>query len=56
MTRTSTQEDAWLVLAARALGRQNITLDVNQGGASRARYYSTYGQADIEESEVTVDQ
>ena len=53
VTRTSTQEDAWLVLAARALGKQNVTLDVNQG-AQVGPYYSTYSQADIEESAVTV--
>ena len=29
VTRTSTQEDAWLVLAARALGKQNVSLDVD---------------------------
>ena len=30
---TSTQEDAWLVLAARALGKQNVSLTVNDGRA-----------------------
>ena len=34
--RTSTQEDAWLVLAARALGKQNVSLDVDEGAAGRA--------------------
>jgi uncharacterized protein YfaS (alpha-2-macroglobulin family) len=29
---TSTQEDAWLVLAARALGKQGVSLAVNDGG------------------------
>ena len=32
VTRTSTQEDAWLVLAARALGKQGVSLKTNQGG------------------------
>jgi uncharacterized protein YfaS (alpha-2-macroglobulin family) len=53
VTRTSTQEDAWLVLAARALGKQNVSLDVNDG-AQVGPFYGTYDQADIEESAVTV--
>ena len=32
VTYTSTQEDAWLVLAARALGKQNVSLTVNDAG------------------------
>ncbi len=35
---TSTQEDAWLVLAARALGKQNVSLDVNDGGQEGPLY------------------
>ena len=30
---TSTQDDAWLVLAARALGQQNVSLDVVKGSS-----------------------
>jgi hypothetical protein len=33
VTYTSTQENAWLVLAARALGKQNVSLDVNGAGS-----------------------
>ena len=51
--RTSTQEDVWLVLAARALGKQNVSLDVNEGGQA-GPYYATYDQADIQASDVTV--
>ena len=35
---TSTQEDAWLVLAARALGKQNVSLTVNDGGQQGPLY------------------
>ncbi|HVQ10587.1 MAG TPA: alpha-2-macroglobulin [Methyloceanibacter sp.] len=51
--RTSTQEDAWLVLAARALGKQNVSLDVDEG-TQVGPYYATYDQADIEASDVTI--
>ena len=51
--RTSTQEDAWLVLAARALGKQNVSLDVDEGNQV-GPYYATYNQADIEASDVTI--
>jgi uncharacterized protein YfaS (alpha-2-macroglobulin family) len=51
--RTSTQEDAWLVLAARALGKQDVSLNVDEG-AQTGPYYATYNQADIEESSVTI--
>jgi alpha-2-macroglobulin len=34
VTHTSTQEDAWLVLAARALGEQGVSLSVEDGGAA----------------------
>jgi len=53
VTRTSTQEDAWLVLAARALGKQNVSLDVNDG-TQVGPYYGTYDQVDVEESAITV--
>ncbi len=51
--RTSTQEDAWLVLAARALGKQNVSLDVDEG-TQVGPFYATYSQPDIEASDVTV--
>jgi hypothetical protein len=51
--RASTQEDAWLVLAARALGKQGVSLNVGEG-AQTGPYYATYDQADIEQSSVTV--
>lgn len=51
--RISTQEGAWLVLAARALGKQNVALDVNEG-AQVGPFYGTYTQAEIEESDVTI--
>ena len=51
--RTSTQEDAWLVLAARALGKQNVSLTVEQA-EQVGPYYATYDQAGIEQSDVTV--
>ena len=53
VSRTSTQEDAWLVLAARALGKQNVSLDVDEA-TQVGPYYATFSQADIEASEVTV--
>jgi uncharacterized protein YfaS (alpha-2-macroglobulin family) len=51
--RTSTQEDAWLVLAARALGKQNVSLNVEEA-EQVGPYYATYNQADIEASDVTI--
>ena len=51
--RTSTQEDAWLVLAARALGKQNVSLNVEQA-EQVGPYYATYDQADVEASDVTI--
>ena len=53
VTRTSTQEDAWLVLAARALGTQNVSLDVEEY-TQVGPFYATYSEADIAASEVTV--
>ena len=51
--RTSTQEDAWLVLAARALGKQNVSLNVEEAQQT-GPYYATYDQANIEQSDITV--
>ena len=43
---TSTQENAWLVLAARALAREQISLDVD-GAPVKTALYRSYKQADI---------
>jgi alpha-2-macroglobulin len=51
--RASTQEDAWLVLAARALGKQNVSLNVERA-EQVGPYYATYDQADIEPTDVAV--
>ena len=40
VVNTSTQENAWLVLAARALGKQNIDLSVNDSAATGPLYRS----------------
>jgi alpha-2-macroglobulin len=40
VTYTSTQEEAWLVLAARALGQQNVSLTVNDEGQESPLYRS----------------
>ncbi len=40
VTYTSTQDEAWLVLAARALGRQNVSLTVNDEGQEGPLYRS----------------
>ena len=40
VVNTSTQENAWLVLAARALGKQNINLSVNNSAATGPLYRS----------------
>ncbi len=37
VTYTSTQEDAWLVLAARALGKQDVSLAVEEGSGGGRR-------------------
>jgi uncharacterized protein YfaS (alpha-2-macroglobulin family) len=57
VTRTSTQEDAWLVLAARALGKQGVSLDTNEGGQTATHIgplYLTYDASELEENDVTV--
>jgi uncharacterized protein YfaS (alpha-2-macroglobulin family) len=51
--RTSTQEEAWLVLAASALGKQNVSLDV-QEAEQAGPFYATYNQADIEASDIVI--
>ncbi len=50
---TSTQEDAWLVLAARALGKQNVSLDVNDGG-QEGPLYRSYSEDELKATPVTV--
>jgi alpha-2-macroglobulin len=53
VTRTSTQEDAWLVLAARALGKQGVSLDVNDGGL-QGPLYRSFDQDELATSAITV--
>jgi uncharacterized protein YfaS (alpha-2-macroglobulin family) len=43
---TSTQENAWMVLAARALAKETMTLDVN-GEAVKTALYRNYKAADM---------
>ena len=50
---TSTQEDAWLVLAARALGKQDISLTVNDGG-QEGPLYRSFTEDELEASPLTV--
>jgi uncharacterized protein YfaS (alpha-2-macroglobulin family) len=48
---TSTQDDAWLVLAARALGQQGVSLDVERGnsdeGTLTGPFYRSFSEEDI---------
>ena len=50
---TSTQEEAWLVLAARALGAQGVSLETD-GADHEGPFYATFTEEEIEESAVTV--
>jgi uncharacterized protein YfaS (alpha-2-macroglobulin family) len=50
---TSTQEEAWLVLAARALGKQDISLTVNDGG-QEGPLYRSFTQDELEANPLTV--
>lgn len=43
---TSTQENAWLVLAARAIAKENISLEVD-GSAVNAALFRSYKQSDV---------
>jgi len=58
VTYTSTQDDAWLVLAARALGKQNVSLTVEEGsggeGGQEGPLYRTFSEEDIGINPVTV--
>ena len=50
---TSTQEDAWLVLAARALGKQNVSLTVNDAG-QQGPLYRTFTEEELAATPLTV--
>jgi alpha-2-macroglobulin len=50
---TSTQEQAWLVLAARALGKQDVSLTVNDAGEEGA-LYRTLSEEEIAATPLTV--
>ena len=58
VTYTSTQEDAWLVLAARALGKQNVSLTVEEGsggeGGQEGPLYRTFSEEDLAVNPLTV--
>ena len=56
--RTSTQEDAWLVLAANALGNQGVTLRVAEGDGGQVTLdgplYRNFGEEELGINSVTV--
>jgi len=58
VTYTSTQEDAWLVLAARALGKQGVSLTVEEGsggeGGQEGPLYRDFSEEDIGINPLTV--
>jgi len=58
VTRTSTQEDAWLILAARALGSQGVALEVASGDTSpvpqSGPLYRTFDEEDLGIAPVSV--
>ena len=58
VTYTSTQEDAWLVLAARALGKQGVSLTVEDGsggeGGQQGPLYRSFSEEDLGINPVTV--
>jgi hypothetical protein len=54
---TSTQEDAWLVLAARALGKQGVNLTATTGGEQvtySGPLYITYGESNLKQNAITI--
>lgn len=57
-SRTSTQEDAWLILAARALGNQGVALEVASGDAApiaqSGALYRDIGEEDLGIAPVSV--
>jgi hypothetical protein len=58
VTYTSTQEDAWLVLAARALGQQGVSLTIEEGsggeGGQLGPLYRSFSEEDLGINPVTV--
>src|SRR6202012_3477609 len=48
---TSTQEDAWMVLAARALAKEALTLDID-GTPVKSAVYRSYKAAEIGDNPV----
>lgn len=58
VTYTSTQEDAWLILAARALGSQGVDLEVAAGSAAplaqSGPLYRQFGEEDLGIAPVSV--
>jgi len=58
VTYTSTQEDAWLVLAARALGKQGVSLGVEDGSSAEGTQigplYRNFSEEDLGINPVTV--
>jgi alpha-2-macroglobulin len=53
VTHTSTQEDAWLVLAARALGKQGVSLETSEG-EQVGPLYRNFTEAALKQAPVTV--
>ncbi|MGV1013442.1 MAG: alpha-2-macroglobulin family protein [Methyloceanibacter sp.] len=53
VTRTSTQEDAWLVLAARALGQQGVSLETNEG-VQEGPLYRNFTEDELTQAPLTV--
>jgi len=53
VTNTSTQEDAWLVLAARALGEQDVSLDTSEG-VQEGPLYRSFTEEELATSPLTV--
>ena len=50
---TSTQENAWLVLASRALAKENLTLDVD-GSPIKAALYRSYMAAELDNKPIKI--
>ena len=53
VTHTSTQEDAWLVLAARALGKRGVSLETNDGG-QEGPLYRRLTEEELKQTPLTV--
>lgn len=53
VTDTSTQEEAWLVLAARALGTQGVSISAD-GANHEGPFYATFSEEQLKEDAVTV--